>query len=55
MKQEAVVVSEPLAFFYNVCSVTSQKTVVLRVITEFNIQIAPCRVSIPTSKTVPAI
>jgi hypothetical protein len=55
MKLEAVVFSEPLALFYNVCSVTSQKTVVLHVITEFNVQVLPSRVSIPASTTVPAI
>jgi hypothetical protein len=37
MKLEAAVFSEPLALFYNVSSVTSQKTVVLHIITEFNV------------------
>jgi len=55
MKLEAVVFSEPLALFYNICSVTSQKTVVLHVITEFNVQVLSSRVSIPASTTVPTI
>lgn len=55
MKLEAVVFSEPLALFYNVCGVTSQKTVVWHIITEFNVQVLPSRVNIPASTTVPAI
>jgi len=55
MKLEAVVFSEPLAFFYNVCSATSQKTILLHIITAFNVQLLLSSVSIPASTTVPAI
>ena len=55
MNLEVVVFTEPLVLFYSVCNVTFKKTVVLHVITEFNIQVVLSRVSIPASKRGPAI
>jgi NADH:ubiquinone oxidoreductase subunit C len=55
MKLQAVLFSEPLALFYKVYSVTSQKTVVVHIITDSNVQELPSMVSIPASTTVPAI